>query len=139
MSHHRWRLLTCDLHLQAKDKQHMTPLHMAATYGYPTVTSLLLKLFVPLRCVDEEQQTPLHSAAKGGHDCIVRMLLAVAEEESGTDTVKLVRAVSQTGGSTHNGEEMGRLAGRLLGTESSHGRVIGGYHRRCSLVGGSAG
>ena len=70
----------------------MTPLHMAATYGYPTVTSLLLKLCVPLRCVDEEQQTPLHSAAKGGHDHIVRMLLDATEEESGPEVVKLVRA-----------------------------------------------
>ncbi|XP_037083097.1 transient receptor potential cation channel subfamily A member 1 homolog isoform X2 [Pollicipes pollicipes] len=87
------QLLKCpNVNAEAKDKQQMTPLHMAATYGYPTVTSLLLEMFVPLRCVDEEQQTPLHSAAKGGHQHIVDMLLRSASELAGHETVKLMVA-----------------------------------------------
>ncbi|XP_043192938.1 transient receptor potential cation channel subfamily A member 1 homolog isoform X2 [Amphibalanus amphitrite] len=87
------QLLQCsNVNPEAKDNQQMTPLHMAATYGYPTVTALLLKLDVPLRCVDEEQQTPLHSAAKGGHCRIVSMLIMAARERSGATVVKQMLA-----------------------------------------------
>ncbi|KAF0308713.1 Transient receptor potential cation channel subfamily A member 1 [Amphibalanus amphitrite] len=138
------QLLQCsNVNPEAKDNQQMTPLHMAATYGYPTVTALLLKLDVPLRCVDEEQQTPLHSAAKGGHCRIVSMLIMAARERSGATVVKQMLADrdQRQNSALHLGVESGSLSTVELLVETGaadvnvvndtgdsplHGAVVGG-------------
>lgn len=53
--------------MQALDKQLMTPLSLASTFGYPDAVRQLLLVEADFMARDEEYQTPLHKAAAEGH------------------------------------------------------------------------
>lgn len=46
----------------------MTPLFIAATYGYVDICRRLIDNGADIIAVDESQQTPLHRAAAEGHN-----------------------------------------------------------------------
>ena len=52
-----------------------TPLHMAAYYGHPAVTSILIEHGANVAAIDLNQQTPLHLAAKSGHSTVTSILI----------------------------------------------------------------
>ena len=46
--------------LQARDKQLLTPLHLACSYEKTDVAKILLEAGAVIRCTSEKLQTPLH-------------------------------------------------------------------------------
>ena len=52
-----------------------TPLHLAAYYGHPGVTSILIEHGANVAAIDVYQQTPLHLAAKSGHSTVTSILI----------------------------------------------------------------
>lgn len=72
-------LLSCpQVDIEAKDKQMMTPLFVACSYGYVDITRRLVDAGAVLLAKDETLQTPLHRAAMEGHLEIVDLLLTAA-------------------------------------------------------------
>ncbi|XP_069935680.1 transient receptor potential cation channel subfamily A member 1 homolog isoform X4 [Cherax quadricarinatus] len=87
-------LLKCPhIFYEAKDKQKMTPLFVAATYGYVDISRRLIQAGASLFSKDESEQTPLHRASMEGHMEIVELLLTSAMAEEGEQLVE--RLVSE--------------------------------------------
>ena len=59
---------------------------MAAYYGHPTVTSILIKYGANVAAIDWIQQTPLHLATKSGHSTIISMLIKNGANTSAKDS-----------------------------------------------------
>ena len=57
----------------------MTPLQMAASYGYVDICHILLSRGANVMAVDQESSTPLNLAAATGHVQICRKLLEEAK------------------------------------------------------------
>ena len=53
-----------------------TPLHMAAYYGHPAVTSTLIEHGANVDAIDLHQQTPLHVATESGHSTVTSILIS---------------------------------------------------------------
>ena len=49
---------------QARDKQLLTPLHLACSYEKADVAKILLEAGATIRCVGEKLQTPIHKVSK---------------------------------------------------------------------------
>ncbi|ROT68231.1 putative transient receptor potential cation channel subfamily A member 1-like isoform X2 [Penaeus vannamei] len=76
-------LLTCpQVDIEAKDKQMMTPLFVACSYGYVDIARRLVDAGAVLLAKDETLQTPLHRAAMEGHLEIVDLLLTAASTQN---------------------------------------------------------
>ena len=52
-----------------------TTLHMAAYFGHPKVTSILIQYGANVAAMDTDQRTPLHLAAKSGHSTVISILI----------------------------------------------------------------
>ncbi|KAA0188428.1 hypothetical protein HAZT_HAZT003625 [Hyalella azteca] len=71
--------------IEETDKQNMTPLFLAATFGYADAVTQLLISGANIFVRDEEYQTPLHRAAAEGHKEIVHLLLSVCKKRGDGD------------------------------------------------------
>lgn len=81
-------LLKCpQVFYEARDKQLMTPLFVAATFGYVDICRRLIQSGTSLFSKDESEQTPLHRASMEGHLEIVELLLSSGSTEDGEKTV----------------------------------------------------
>ncbi|XP_069174847.1 transient receptor potential cation channel subfamily A member 1 homolog isoform X4 [Procambarus clarkii] len=87
-------LLKCPRVLcEARDKQKMTPLFVAATFGYVDISRRLILAGASIFSKDESEQTPLHRASMEGHLEIVELLLMSAVAAGGKATLE--RLVSE--------------------------------------------
>ncbi|XP_041352044.1 transient receptor potential cation channel subfamily A member 1 homolog [Gigantopelta aegis] len=69
---------TGKIEIEAKDKQGITVLHMAAIHNQVEVAQMLIDAGANLRCLDNEDSTPLHHACSEGNEVFVRMLFEAA-------------------------------------------------------------
>ncbi|XP_069972152.1 transient receptor potential cation channel subfamily A member 1 homolog isoform X2 [Penaeus vannamei] len=73
-------LIRCGAVVEIEDNQQMTPIIVAATYGYTDIVRLLLiQAKANIRQADSSKQNALHRAAKGGHLEIVKMMIQTAK------------------------------------------------------------
>ncbi|XP_042877568.1 transient receptor potential cation channel subfamily A member 1 homolog [Penaeus japonicus] len=69
-------LIKCGAQVEIEDNQQMTPIMVAATYGYVDIVRLLLiQAKANVRHQDSSKQTAMHRASKGGHLEIVKMMI----------------------------------------------------------------
>lgn len=73
-------LLASKAHLEAKDHQHCTPLHIACKKGSFDSIAVLLAHGANIYAEDERQWTPLHYAAYNGHPAVCKQLLAFSAD-----------------------------------------------------------
>ncbi|XP_063846089.1 transient receptor potential cation channel subfamily A member 1 homolog isoform X2 [Scylla paramamosain] len=82
-------LIACpEVILEAKDKQLMTPLFVAATFGNFTICKALIDAGASFFCKDESEQMALHRASMEGHLDIVELLLSSATKLGGASMVE---------------------------------------------------
>lgn len=72
--------------IDAKDDHGRTALHIAATKGYPRITSRLTAMGADVDARDKDGVTPLLRASDAGHLAVVRALLAGNAELESTDS-----------------------------------------------------
>ncbi|CAL4060386.1 unnamed protein product, partial [Meganyctiphanes norvegica] len=106
------------VNIEANDRQAMTPLSVAATFGYTDIARRLINSGAQLLAMDESAQIPLHRAAMEGNLEIVELLLQAAVRKGDENTVhRMVRAQdSDRQTPLHQAVENGhhKVASRLL-------------------------
>ncbi|KAG2495137.1 hypothetical protein HYH03_006746 [Edaphochlamys debaryana] len=70
------------LHYVPESYGHWTALHLAATYGYVKVVSVLLSAGANVEAADTGGFTPLEEAAFNGHVEVVRALLSAGADKA---------------------------------------------------------
>lgn len=82
-------LIACpQIMLEAKDKQLMTPLFVAASFGNYNICHSLINAGVSLFAKDESEQMALHRASMEGHLNIVELLLSSGHKLGGAAMVE---------------------------------------------------
>ncbi|XP_065071133.1 poly [ADP-ribose] polymerase tankyrase-2-like isoform X2 [Rhopilema esculentum] len=93
--------------VNAKNKEKITPLHMAAENGHSDMVTLFLKNGAEVNALDNLGQAPLHRSAKNGHVAICEFLLDNGADSAlsslqgytaaqiSTDAVKAILQASQ--------------------------------------------
>lgn len=93
-------LLMCKgIYIEARDRQRMTPLHLAAIHNSVGVVGILIDADASLRSIDETLSTPLHRASMEGNLEVVSLLLEAADKDGGW--VSITQMVSDLD-SAHN-------------------------------------
>ncbi|CAE8595003.1 unnamed protein product [Polarella glacialis] len=89
-------LLRGEAHLEVVRMQTncgLTPLHLAAQYGYADVARVLLEARADALAVSAQGRSPLHLAAMEGHTAVVDCLLAADPQVQGLPDVEGMRAL----------------------------------------------
>ncbi len=80
------KVLRQGIDIDAKDDHGRTALHIAATKGYPRISSRLTAMGADVDARDKDSVTPLLLASDAGHLAVVRALLAGNAELESTDS-----------------------------------------------------